>query len=418
MRLHTSEESPLSAFLERIKIRLHLSFAHPEDEAVCDIDESEVMPTIGESVLPVLPRDTERTLVAPLLRRLRRSRFLKNCPGPLKEDTALMQSTADYLLHTLRHTGLTKWKERLIAAWALGSLPSHHAYREEAAEHLEYLVKVPHKDILVPKKKRMVKVWWAFFTAAIFPLAIYQLSPTAVIRFDIIGNDLDIQPVALLILMTVILSVLGSTLLAIISLPAFVALDAMRANLIRSRALLTLGRWRDARHLPVILRGYLGLSSRVSRAASIALMESLPLLTVEDFGNMPGSFGPDLCRAISICEARVIIHDERGLDLEYLLLAAIGKVGDGRCIATVTTIADGRRTPRLQKLAESILPILRERERQRNEQSQLLRGSSSPPVTSDTLLRSAGNTVTPPDSLLRSSQAPDAEQIQSTFIGP
>ncbi len=416
MLKHISEEPSLPPILREISQRIH-RFTHPyaaESQPALRVVAAH---NVTEDGVPlVLPFDRERRLIPRLLHRLRKGRFLKNCPASLAEYKPLSEPTADYLLHALEHTGISQWRERLIAVWGLGSLPADHPYRKDASDLLADVVQKRYKSVLRADKKRIGKVWAGTYLAIGLPLICYEvLSVFGAIPIyqDFLGMNIDvcislddiqadmIAFIAAQVATTLIGTLLLSRLITYFVLPAWIPLDLVRANRIRAMAITTLGRWRDAVYLPLLLRESLSSNRRIRLAAEAGLVETLPLLTTEDYGTLPGSVVPDLCLALQRKERQLLDRNAHDETLTSLVLEAIGKVGDERALHIVTRMAHKTRTPALRQQAAGILPILLERQRLQNDPKQLLRGAIEPAPAPETLLRPASHTPTPPETLLR-----------------
>jgi hypothetical protein len=358
--------------------------------------------TTCDGVPLVLPFDSERRLMPRLLRRLRRGRFLRRCPASLDEYASLTPKATRYFLDRLYVVHADEWKEGVTSAWALGRLAYDDPLRTEARALLRRCA-ASRGDIGVYRyglraERRWLAIWRNLF-------GIVSLWGAAVIlnhhaRF---GAGHSVFPPLLEMATfaaceTLILSFPVTLLSFLVSLP----LDVVRMDRIRAMAVLTLGRWREPRHLDIFLRKCVGEAGpRVRQAAEIALHEVLPLLRAEEGGEHAADFIPNLCRAVQRKERRVLGYTEWEETLEILLLEALGKVGDGRALPTVERIAKRGRTPRLQELAQSILPVVQARARRTTDPSQLLRGAVRPDPAVTTLLRPAQEIATPSSELLR-----------------
>ena len=138
--------------------------------------------------------------------------------------------------------------------------------------------------------------------------------------------------------------------------------------------------------------------------AQDALTRLLPTLTEAHYGRLPKDATPELCA--------LLLDSNIEMKLKWLILEALGKMGDGRAVEPMQKFAQSAQTPKLRELADSILPVLLARREQENAASTLLRHSSAPPVAASQLLRAASaSAATPPELLLRPSAGTDTGEV-------
>ena len=398
MHLHAPEEPPLS-LLRKTLTRLRDCTPHAEDETSLAAIGEEAKGEQPSGVPLVLPFDTERRHLPRLLRKLRRCRFLRYCPDTLEEYAPLPPYASEYFLQMLCTPHITQWRESVVSIWALGRLTAADPARLEAEKILCWLVGPEGGSISVDFGKRFrnlwLKSWFCMASLMVYWTAVDETAFHLTIRKYPVARSLQILGLG-------ILSGLGPAFaLMTLTLVCGIPWNIKRMNRIRARALLTLGRWREPRHLSLLLREYVEKKGRVRLAAEVALREVLPLLETGDTGERAADFVPNLCRALLRKERQVLDYTPREEALEILILEALGKVGDGHAVPTVQRLARGGRTPCLRELAGSILPILQARSRQATDPDQLLRGADRPENPSATLLRPAHEASTPSEQLLR-----------------
>lgn len=176
-----------------------------------------------------------------------------------------------------------------------------------------------------------------------------------------------------------------------------------------------LGRLKDRLGLDGLAQAAVDPSESVSHAAVAAIGNVLPLLTPEDYGRLRPETVPNLCQILSGYRLTEI-RGEAGM---ILLLEALEKVGDGRAVEAVEALAAptrfdtvrlqwsgpwNRPNDRVRSTALRVLPILKERRRQEQDRSMLLR-SSQTALVPEALLRPADDVSNPPsEQLLRPNQ--------------
>ncbi|MCW3096823.1 MAG: hypothetical protein JWL77_2441 [Chthonomonadaceae bacterium] len=395
MLTHAPEEPSLVTLLRKTMTRLRDVIPRAGAETPLTEIGAETKDGQAAEVPLVLPFDKERRLMPRLLRRLRRRRFLRYCPDTLNEYAPLTPYAADYFLERLRNPRIDAWRECVAATWALGRLTVDDAARPEAEQILVGLVTAK----LQIDGRAMDRLCFVIFQNLFVTLT---LAGEIVLLTTQPGSGMDrfsvfIQAPFFAAFVACFLFVPAVMLTMIVNIP----LGTLHMNRIRAMAVLTLGRWREPHHLDLFLREFVGRRGRTGSAAETALREVLPLLKAGEEIERAADFVPNLCRALQRKERQVLDYNVSEENLEVLLLESLGKVGDGRALPTVARIAQRGRTPRLQALAQRILPLVQARSRQATDPGQLLRGAVRPDPASDVLLRAAHETSTPPEQLLR-----------------
>src|SRR5262249_39524601 len=137
-----------------------------------------------------------------------------------------------------------------------------------------------------------------------------------------------------------------------------------------------------------------------------SLFRLLPTLSIEHYGHLQAQTVPNLGDLLT-SDRYFHTSDCKLSDVQMLqVLEALGKVGDGRVIRAVE-LSKREKNPQIQQAADSILPILQERQRLAEAPRNLLRASHQPIAISDVLLRPALETGdTQPEQLLRATSSP------------
>lgn len=315
--------------------------------------------------------EAERADIQRLLRRLPRRHPLRPCILALLEEMPLPVEIPE-LLHAAPRSSGSRWEERALAAWALGLMPARcSAYTEKLCEILENRQQTL-SERLAPSSLR-----------ALFATLSLAAVPALLIGSDIAGKQGHPSPA--LILSIALILALTPTLYPIVFLltvPLSYALQVMRTNRVRALAALSLGRLCDPQSLGVLAGAAAEGGGMVRRNAISALRRLLPLLSPEHYGRIGPLAVPNLCRLLSHPRERFVLE----------ILAALGKVGDGRAVPAVEWIAEQGETVWLQEAAQRILPLLRQRLQQESAPRTLLRATCLPDPAPESLLRPATGT--------------------------
>lgn len=204
-------------------------------------------------------------------------------------------------------------------------------------------------------------------------------------------------------------------------LPFSRALEARRQNRVRAAAVMALGNQLVPESIGAVAAAYNDAMGRLSTVANRPLREAaarampalLVTLTPDHYGRLDAQAVPNLCRALEWTDRQGTASAEEEL-LTLHLLEALGKVGDGRAVASVQRVAEESHSPNCRTLAERILPVLKERQLRENESQMLLRGTLVPVAGTDVLLRPASAAAeTEPKQLLRASLIGDKEKRET-----
>jgi hypothetical protein len=187
-------------------------------------------------------------------------------------------------------------------------------------------------------------------------------------------------------------------ILLFFALPAALTADAERRKFLKNAAVQTLGLLPHPDSVGALAYAARDKDASIQNAAQKALSATLPTLTHKYYGTLETETIPNLCYVLEEVYATKP-------DFALVLLQALEKVGDGRAVYTLEhrlflpPVA-------VRQEANRILPLLRERKRQEEASSMLLRASSEPATPAVELLRPAAQTrETAPEQLLRAIQA-------------
>jgi hypothetical protein len=285
------------------------------------------------------------------------------------------------LFTALANTDRSRWRERVIAAWAMGSVPMSPNERDAATSMLLEALEDPQQSTLsrafTRTLGRYVLALAAFSTIVSLFTSQDQWPETALNGF------------ALLLVYTGIFG-LGAASGAYM-------MWQKRVTTLRATAAEALGRIQAVESVGALAGALLDAREPVREAAAIALHDVLPTLTTEHYGVIGGrQTMTNLGKAIGYKDTL----------LAYKILEALGKVGTSACLPYVEKAAREGRTTRIRDLALEVLDTLQERQRREDEASILVRGSQSPGTSPDLLLRSVREQRVDGSQLLRAELDP------------
>ncbi len=282
------------------------------------------------------------------------------------------------LIHALIRPHRTSWRERQVAAWALGRAPLNTAQKAFAAETLVQLLECRlERDVLVRMKGAFWKMLPFNFLALAFVDSIRGPNPEAF---------------------------LGSLFLY----PLFYFYTAFRDNVdsvcVRSTAAVALGHLAQPESLDVLAyclfqtNRYFPLVSQwsIRERACQALPSVLAEITSEHYGRYKLETIQSLSRALNNQDDQLVIS----------ILMAFRYIGDRSTLTVVQKLAIGSgraaKDNRIREAANAALPLILARVEHENNPHTLLRASAAPVAPHDQLLRSLGTEPVPdPLSLLR-----------------
>ncbi len=186
--------------------------------------------------------------------------------------------------------------------------------------------------------------------------------------------------------------------------PFSARLDRNRMNRIRAQAADGLGLLTIPHSAASLAAAAFDHDRRVREACRSALIQVLPTLTEERYGQLPFDTTPRLCALLA--------NDDEAIVLATL--KALRCVGDSRAFRPVERLARGswstRESPAVLAESEQALMILRARQKRENEAASLLRPTGSPLAPQESLLRSYSESgVAPSENLLRAAASDSGE---------
>jgi HEAT repeat protein len=361
---------------------------------------------VEEAEEAILPTQAERDAMRLLIRRVGRRSVLQKSVLAELGASKLPASTVRALVTLLQGPFSERWRERVVALWALGCAdlaPNHrNAVSEAIQEALGHHPTRPDLALVNSSANawKRTRPLAALAGAAGFLWAMRVLCPPdSDVVFSILPGLFSVMISGVFGSVT---AVVASYLLFPAVLPVSYGLDRAQNQRVRAAAALALGRLGHPQSVGALARAALELSPTVRQAAETALHALLPTLTPDDYGRLDANACPSLCRLLNVRRQQLFADHVRTEDLVVELLAALGKVGDGRAIPVVEAVAVDGWTERARQAARAALPALQARRQNEQNHRLLLRGAVAPVTPETLLLRSVSrDAASEPDTLLR-----------------
>jgi hypothetical protein len=291
-------------------------------------------------------------------------------------------SGVDPLFTTLTASSGRPWRERVVAAWALGRVPLSPQERAAATDMLmDALERDRHHSFWSTFRSGLIGGYGTCLAFGFLAVAITILTANHR-HYNLIEVFLEFAAVA-----------------ALVTSPAILASSAAMAwhlsrkhNSLRAAAAESLGRLAAPEALGALAGALFDNSARVREATATALHAVLPSITEEHDGLLGA--------ASMIALGRALKHDDTLLVRK--LLTTLGKIGTSHALPYVKQAAEDSRMTRVRDAARDTLEIMQERQLREKEAQTLIRPSYAIPSTPVELLRPAhGNTSDDPFQLLR-----------------
>jgi hypothetical protein len=341
--------------------------------------------------------DRELKEINHLLNWLRRSDLRRTIQAILKDEPLWPEDIA-ILLRVLNGADDRKWKERILAAWALRQIALPPKEKENAAEILQSIVSTPREHDSYRAKRIMT---WVGRVSVV--VAIVEYIGLLLMTNPYTFGDLVLLALICFIFWLVPITVVGLIPITVVTIPTYRAINDTHYNRVRAMAATTLGKLGLRQSIPALVAAACGRekftfgATPVREAALATLPPLLATLTTEDYGQFDSEVVPNLCRLLR----------QPSEDVVQSALEALGKIGDERAIKPVEQLCQRAATQgavTLQETAERVLPLLCQRQQEENNPRILLRATDAPSLPNDTLLRPAqGVPEADPQVLLRAS---------------
>ncbi|MBC7527972.1 MAG: hypothetical protein H7308_10520 [Chthonomonadaceae bacterium] len=361
------------------------------------------LPRSTEELSPQIPQRITRLLVWSASRRRKLSpsttlflEFVQNEAATTQPDPETFAALCD----TLLVEEYLRWRQQMIAIWALGQADLTEEQRKEATKLLAFQLDSRRKG----RGQQLTEgIVIGVVSTGAWIIACVTLLATMIETMSYFDRRFDHGTRELVFIPQIFggLSILCTPVVPFV----IFALRGKRAMQIRLETARSLGPLGKAEGVPALLRASQNVGFFV-KVGQGALERTLPSLNFEEhYGTLSSDAVPNLCRLLKQSDRPDIVGV---VDWQLLLLDALEKVGDARAIDSVMlqTIAH-RETllhrPIVCERAAQVLEVLKERAARETEQETLPRGSVAP-VLPETLLRSyEGAIETPPEQLLRAS---------------
>jgi hypothetical protein len=299
------------------------------------------------------------------------------------------------LLAALEDTRAKRWKDRALAAWALGKVRIPKDAQRSAVTLLSYMAAA-----------RRTESWVArgCSRSLLSGLPIGLLAGCGLFLGAILAA-IPAPPGALLmalggIAVTALVTLLSGLVLWPIVLPISAAIDAGRLRRQRLEAVRSLAAMGNIHAVAALAVAKRDSDAQIRHAARWGLMRTLPLLSEAHFGHLSSMTVPNLASMVwTTCYADG--------ELAMLALDALAKVGDSRAIGPLESIdRNWKNQPEVLEAARKSLVVLYERRRNEQAGQVLLRATDAPPDQDAILLRPAGaGQESVPELLLRASES-------------
>ncbi len=296
------------------------------------------------------------------------------------------------LCKILREAPLRQWRERTAAALALRQVALSPAEARYAARVLGDVMNSTEPPDPDAKYERAGEESWHILGRTVAGIACISLVG--------IANGIGLLPEIL----SRLIDTFGIALFAasMLCIPILLLTSANNQMALRVECATTLWRLR----LPESVRSLAVLAQSRYSCAGIgqkALLEILPLLTLEHCGQLETGTIPKLCGLIRTYPLPPF-ETLKPLSVAEAALHALEKVGDGQAVKPVKWFVEHCKNEKLRDKAAAILPVLQARQALEEAHGILLRGASAP-AAPETLLRAANATPeTAPETLLRASE--------------
>ncbi len=317
--------------------------------------------------------------------------------------------TFDLLCDTVENASESLWREKSLAAWAMGRADLNEAQGKRAVEALSTLADFKSHGQLMRFGMSGGRALGRMIRFAVKSLGVLLfcgiLSWLGILLTGAEGSPLGNLFHFLVVFcwiaaaLTLVAAVIGVPLI----LPASFITDADHALEMRGEATQALVRIGRVEAVPALLRTAKTNFLFFSRGGKAALKVCLPLLTEDHASRMDRDAVPNLCTLLHEEAHRSSYHHDA--EWMFALCFALEKIGDGRALPVVEKLMLQNKIPALTQRLLYLKPLLEERARRQTAQSTLLRGSEAP-LRLETLLRPVTSAApTEPQQLLRPSSS-------------
>jgi hypothetical protein len=297
------------------------------------------------------------TEVISLIERLKFGSPVRRIAEAIVQGTLRLDENIQPLFAALANPRGRSWREREVAAWALGQIPLDAQERDAAAGMLLDILEGANRE---PMGQRVGRALVRGIPLIIFCLIL----------------DINVNPGPIFTTIFPFLWIVGS-----------LQYQKGCTNLVRARAAETLGRLRVPETVAGLATALFDRNSRVREAAAAALHEVLPTVTPNEYGLFGVNAVASLGRALNHADSLLV----------FKVLEALEKVGTSHAIPYVEKVAVQGRTIRLRDAAQSTLYMLQQRKQAETESQTLMRAASGPDLMVPRRIRSAEEvSETPP----------------------
>jgi HEAT repeat protein len=264
---------------------------------------------------------------------------------PTQEDTKL-------LVAALNNSSLLRWRRRAVAAYLLSLMTLDEEHREIAARALCRVV-----DDRTP-----VNLAGDAF------LRTGEIAVVAFLVATVIGA-LGGGMVGVMKALAWGAPFIGS-ISAFALIPSFIASELAHREAITLHSAWALASLKSPHSMGTLARAASDSNFRVRNIAILTIARICRTITADHYDQLSSEITPGLCRLLSHADDKLVM----------VVLEALNKVGDGRAVQPVATVARRGVTGGVRSYAAYLLPILEERKRHENDPIRLLRPASASPA--------------------------------------
>lgn len=348
------------------------------------MNETEEQKLEANASVPLVNR-AEWDKIRRLARRLPRRNPVRQFTFALIEGKARCAGRIQPLLDALARPSDGCWRERAVAAWAVGAADLTPEEKAAAASRLDRIVtnrQMTERKRAVTRSVRILVRYLLFFLVmALMNEAPKHLSLLIYPQDDAFWAPSEDSPYPLL--SKTVIFILATQYLVFpfftIFLPFIsIGLDERRNSQVRLQAVRALGRLKQPLSFGALV---LALQDTFSFQNEVlfSIDRILPTLAQEQYGAHNREAIPVLCRMLSDVSTSALPWST--------IMKVLEKIGDKQAIPRLEWIVKTHAGDEVGRAAEKILPTLRERQRQENDPKRLVRAAGAPSEPSTLLLR-------------------------------
>jgi hypothetical protein len=305
----------------------------------------------------LITKEAEEILA--LLRDMRTSDPIRRAAETVLSRSPLTEELTAMLTESLAQPSYIKWRQQVVAAWALGRAELSEAQREVVARGLHNVVENYHE---LDTRGRIIRGW-------------VRVSPVTLLLMFALGSA------GLPAFIALAVGLAAGVPLEVLFYPLTSTVDRMKVNRTRAAAVTSLGRLARPISAGVVVRAACDTNVLVKARATWAFIRISENLHDGLYPELGRDVGEELCSLLA--------HPEEPVALAAL--HALGCGAGGNAVQEVQDCARWGRTEAIRAAASDIMPVLLHRQKLEHDASHLLRPAGTPQEF-ESLLRPAGDT--------------------------